>query len=81
MDKMKFELVLRHGCFTEKNNFFPFKTMHFFFSEKDRAAFAQLFKFDSSSSFRNISINKKNRISYYITISSLWGQNNYNIDK
>ena len=38
MDKMKFELVLWHGYFTEKkknNNFFPLKTMHFFFSEND----------------------------------------------
>ena len=34
MDKMKFELVLLHGCFNEKNNFFPFKTMHFFFKQK-----------------------------------------------
>ena len=60
MDKMKFEFVLWHGCFTEKKiTSFPLKQCIFFFRERSEQHFAQLFKFDSSSSFRNISINKK----------------------
>ena len=64
MDKMKFEFV--HGCFTEKKiTSFPSKQCIFLFRERSKQHFAQLFKFDSSSSFRNISINKKKN-SHYI---------------
>ena len=48
---------------------FPSKQCIFFFRERSEQHFAQLFKFDSSSSFRNISINKKKieKIEFLIT--------------
>ena len=53
---------------------FPSKQCIFFFRERSEQHFAQLFKFDSSSSFRNISINKKKKISYYITYIVVLGR-------
>ena len=70
MDKMKFKVVLWHRYFTEKKNynFFPLKTMHFFFRERSEQQFAQLFKFYSSSSFRKIFQLIKKRIPYYVAL-------------
>ena len=50
MDKMKSAICSMTS--------FPLKQC-IFFRERSKQHFAQLFKFDSSSSFRNISINKK----------------------
>ena len=65
-----------------KNTLFSLKK-NTFFREISEQLFAQLLKFDSSSSFRNISINKNNWIPYYIKYIVALGRtwNNSNINK